>query len=125
MFKISCIVDDRRLPDVLRACSGKVYNLDVVPADADDVKPSPLDKPKAADKTKGSKTKTKDREIATGNRNFIQELAWLPGHQFRGADIAKSCSYLGLKKSSNWYVMMNELKAGRIRRVSAGLYEVV
>jgi hypothetical protein len=116
MFKISYIVDDKRLPDMLRGCSGHVYNLEVVPvANAEPVA------------TKG-KTKAlpapKVREIATGSRNFIRELGWEKGLQFRGKDVSVRLPSLGMKATSAWYVVMSELKAGRVKRVSPGLYEV-
>ena len=126
MFKITYIVDDKKLPDMLRACAGHVYHLDVVPvANAEPVtvtkaspgRPKLLPAPKAAAK--------KLREIvASGRRNFTEEFGWQSGHQFRGKDVAKLLPSIGLLETSQWYVMMNELKAGRAKKVSSGLYEV-
>jgi hypothetical protein len=116
MFKITYIVDDKRLPDMLRGCSGHVYNLEVVPV--------PNAEPIATAKSR-IKALPAPREVATGSRNFIQELGWEKGTQFRGADVAKLLPSLGMAKTSNWYVIVNEMKAGRIKKVSVGLYEVV
>lgn len=123
MFKITYIVDDKRLPDMLRSCAGHVYSLEVVPvANAEPVPPTlklRRDKPSALPAPK------KVREQYTGNRNFIQELGWEKGLQFRGNDVAKRLPSIGMKDTSSWYVIMSELKSGRVKRVSPGLYEVV
>ena len=119
MFKISYIVDDKRLPDMLRSCAGHVYSLEVVPVA--NAEPVPV---------KGTKVKAlpkpapKVREQYTGHRNFIQEFGWEKGLQFRGGDVSKRLPSIGMNKSSAWYVTMNELKANRIKRISPGLYEV-
>jgi hypothetical protein len=118
MFKITYIVDDKRLPDMLRGCSGHVYNLEVVPV----ANAEPIARPNARIKALPA---PKVQEKHTGSRNFIQELGWKKGTQLRMADVAKRLPSLGMKKTSGWYVLMNELKAGRIKKVSQGLYEVV
>jgi hypothetical protein len=118
MFKITYIVDDKRLPDMLRGCSGHVYNLEVVPV--------PNAEPVATAKSRiKALPAPKVQEKHTGSRNFIQELGWEKGTQFRGADVAKRLPSLGMAKTSHWYVMVSEMKAGRIKKVSVGLYEVV
>jgi len=119
MFKISYIVDDKRLPDMLRGCAGHVYSLEVVPVA--NAEPVPL---KGKPKTKALPAPKKVREQYTGNRNFIQELGWEKGLQFRAADVSARLPSLGMNKTSSWYVTMSELKAGRVKRVSPGLYEV-
>ncbi len=124
MFKISYIVDDKKLPDMLRACAGHVYHLDVVPvANAEPVKVStPKPKLLAAPKTAIKKV----REVQySGKRNFTAEFGWQSGHQFRGKDVGQLLPKIGLLETSQWYVIMNELKAGRTKKVSQGLYEVV
>jgi hypothetical protein len=122
VFKITYVVDDKRLPDMLRSCSGHVYNLEVVPVPNAEIVPAIKAGPKPKLLTGPDKTKT--REIATGTRNFTAELGWPKGAQFRGKEVMGRCESIGLKKTSHWYVIMNELKAGRIKKVSAGLYEV-
>jgi hypothetical protein len=119
MFKISYIVDDKRLPDMLRSCAGHVYSLEVVPVA--NAEPVPA-KPKAS--TTKALPAPKVREIATGKRNFIQELGWEKGLQFRGADVSKRLPSIGMNKTSHFYVIVNEMKANRIKRVGVGFYEV-
>jgi hypothetical protein len=120
MFKISYIVDDKRLPDMLRGCSGHVYNLEVVPVA--NAEPVPL---KGGPKPKALPAPKKVREQYSGSRNFIRELGWEKGLQFRGKDVSARLPSLGMKDTSAWYVVLSELKAGRVKRVSQGLYEVV
>jgi hypothetical protein len=116
MFKITYIVDDKRLPDMLRGCSGHVYNLEVVLI--------PNAEPVSSVKSRIKALPAPHREIATGSRNFVHELGWEKGTQLRMADVAKRLPSLGMKKTSGRYVLMNELKAGRVKKVSVGLYEV-
>lgn len=120
MFKISYIVDDKRLPDMLRASAGHVYSLEVVPV----TNAEPVSAPKTHHKLLPAPT-PKVKEVASGGRNFITELGWTKGRQFRGLDIAKRCPSLGLDVASRWYVITNELKYGRIKKLSLGLYEVL
>lgn len=121
MFKISYLVDDKRLPDMLRACAGHVYSLDVVPVANAELPVKAAPKPTAPKLLAGPK---KAVEVSPGPRNFIQELEWSKGFQFRGGDIAKRCPALGLRVESRWYVITHELKNKRIKRVESGLYEV-
>lgn len=120
MFKISYIVDDKRLPDMLRASAGHVYSLEVVPV----TNAEPVATPKSHHKLLPAPA-PKVKEVASGSRNFIKELGWKVGHQFHGKDLAKALPSIGLAKVSNWYVTMNEVKAGRVKRVGLGLYEVI
>lgn len=110
MFKISYLVDDKNLPEMIRATFDHVTDLKVTPMDAAPASTIPLDKP---------------RVQATGKRNFMKEFGWTKGKQFRGSDIKKKLPSIGMTPSSNWYVTLNELEAKRIKRVSPGLYEVL
>lgn len=124
MFKISYLVDDKKLPDMLRACAGHVYHLDVVPvANAEPVQITKATGPKPKLLPAPKKTK-KVREVATGSRNFVKEFGWESGHQFRGKDVGKLLPSLGLLETSQWYAIVNEMKAGRVKKVATGLYEV-
>jgi hypothetical protein len=126
VFKITYVVDDKRLPDMLRSCSGHVYNLEVVPVPNAEVVPvvKAGPKPKLLTGPEKAQGNARTREQATGTRNFTAELGWPKGAQFRGKEVMGRCESMGLKKTSHWYVIMNELKAGRVKKVATGLYEV-
>jgi hypothetical protein len=125
MFKISYIVDDKKLPEMIRATFDHVTSLKVVPLDHVETAAAPtpvrvvkrkLLPPPQAKKATGAPPK---------HRNFIEELGWEKGRQFGGEDVAKRCGSLGLDIASRWYVIGNEVKHKRIRKVSLGRYVVL
>lgn len=113
MFKISYMVDDKRLPDMLRACSGSVYNLEVVPV------------ANAEPDTRANGSAPRVREANDGEKNFCRELGYSRGHQFRAKDVARALPPLGYQSSSAWHAITHEMKHKRVKRVGIGLYEVV
>lgn len=124
MFKISYLVDDKRLPEMIRATFDHVTNLQVVPLG--DVTPViTVDKPRSHHKVKLLSAPKKDKEApTTGPRNFIQELGWEKGKQFGGEDVAKRCSSLNLDIASRWYVIGHEIKHKRVKKIGFGRYVV-
>ena len=114
MFKITYMVDDKRLPDMLRSCSGHVYNLEVVPVtNAEPVK----------GKTNGTSA-PRVREANGNHKDYIGRIGWTAGHQFRSKDLAAVLPGLGMNKSSAWYVIATGIKDKTVKRVGVGLYEV-
>lgn len=116
MFKITYLVDDKRLPDMLRSCSGSVFNLEVVPVSgAEPVKPA---------KANGTSA-PRVQEANDGEKNFCRELGLAKGRQFRLKDVKQLMPRAGYKPLSAWYAITHEMKAKRVKRVGVGLYEVV
>jgi hypothetical protein len=127
MFKISYTVDDKRLPEMIRATFDHVTDLKVTPMDAAPAATTSLDKPRSHHKVKllPPPQPKKVLGVPAKFRNFIQELGWEKGRQFGGEDVAKRCSSLGLDIASRWYVIGNEVKHKRVRKVSLGRYVVL
>jgi hypothetical protein len=122
MFKISYIVDDKKLPEMIRATFDHVTSLQVVPMDHVETATTPT--PVRVVKRKLLQAK-KATDAPPKHRNFIEELGWEKGRQFGGEDVAKRCGSLGLDIASRWYVITNEVKHNRIRKVSLGRYVVL
>jgi hypothetical protein len=127
MFKISYTVDDKRLPEMIRATFDHVTDLKVTPMDAAPAATTLLDKPRSHHKVKLSPPPQPKKVLGAPikNRNFIQDLGWKRGFKFGGNDVGKRCASLGLDTASRWYVIGNEVKHGRVKKIGLGRYEVI
>lgn len=123
MFKISYIVDDKRLPEMIRATFDHVTDLKVTPMDV--AVAMPIDKPRSSQKVKLLPAPKKAKEASIGPRNFMQELGWDKGFKFESGEIAKRCPSIGIKTSSRFWVIIHELKHKRIKKVGYGRYVVL
>lgn len=121
MFKISYLVDDKRLPEMIRATFDHVTDLKVTPMDAAPAATTPLDKPRSHRKVLPASSP----KIMEGPRNFIQELGWKRGFKFGGNDVGKRCASLGFDVASRWHVIGHEVKHGRVKKIGLGRYEVL
>lgn len=124
MFKISYLVDDRRLPEMIRATFDHVSDLKVTPMDAAPAT-TLIDKPRPRLKALPAPSPKVEINHTMKGRNFIHELGWKKGFQFGTKDVAKRCRSLGLMVSARWYVMAHERKHGRTKRIGLGKYEVL
>jgi hypothetical protein len=125
MFKISYTVDDKRLPEMIRATFDHVTDLKVTPMDTAPSAVS-LDKPRSHKALPDSAPSSKvEINHTMKGRNFIQELGWKKGFQFGTKDVAKRCTSLGLNVSARWYVIAHEYKYGRTKKIGLGRYEVL
>lgn len=124
MFKISYLVDDKRLPEMIRATFDHVTDLKVTPMDAAPVSTTILDKPRSHRKALPAPSPQVEINHTMKGRNFVQELGWKQGFQFGTKDVARRCRSLGLKESARWYVIAHEYKHHRTKKVGLGKYEV-
>lgn len=124
MFKISYLVDDKRLPEMIRATFDHVSDLKVTPMGAVPVA-TVIDKPRPRLKALPAPAPKVEINHTMKGRNFIQELGWKKGFQFGAKDVAKRCRSLGVMVSARWYVIYHEHKHGRTKRIGLGKYEVI
>lgn len=115
MFRISFLVEDRKLPDVLRSLSGKVHNMEppqVVTLEDDDVAPP---------KTNGSSHVKRESGVARGRVDRLE----LPTGKFTPLQLKARLPSVGWKESSVTYALLQLQKLKRIRKVRNGLYEEI
>lgn len=108
MFKMEFLVDDKRLGEVFRMLSGKVYEVQAKPAD--NVQPA-------------KNGKVKEQSALSRPEQMFQKLAKMK--KFTTEDARNSYGSVGgVSKRAN-SVLHVWLKNKRIKRVAPGRYEVI